>query len=301
MNLLFKTSQFIFGLLLCFSSLHVLAADSYDSATNTLTISSVAVGDTLYTNVKITVGTIVSLGSQTPTDSYDTYNSLNNQLSIPAVSVGTANYYNVVITVGNIVSVGGSCAGVTSCYAAIVAAASSSSNSSAKYYAPSPFITVLEQSYQAKSLVSASALTTRSRYMLSDSATAGTAGNFLSIGATYNATTGYTIDSSTLSSTSTLNNYLSKLVIAVSDSSGNFRLDSHLHPNNAIDADTSDNNKLKFRNNFGKASVTYGYVTFNFDSSNKLLQAKKRYKYSYDASTYAATYTEDTAFSAANY
>ena len=301
MNLLFKTNQFIFGLLLCFSSLHVLAADSYDSATNTLTISSVAVGDTLYTNVKITVGTIVSLGSQTPTDSYDTYNSLNNQLSIPAVSVGTANYYNVVITVGNILSVGGTCAGVTSCYAAIVAAASSSSNSSAKYYAPSPFITVLQQSYQAKSLVSASALTTRSRYMLSDSATAGTAGNFLSIGATYNATTGYTVDSSTLSSSSTLNNYLSKLVIAVSDSSGNFRLDSHLHPNNAIDADTSDSNKLKFRNNFGKASVTYGYVTFTYDSTQKLLQAKKRYKYSYNASTYAATYTEDTAFSAANY
>ena len=301
MNLLFKTSQFIFGLLLCFSSLTVLAADSYDSATNTLTISSVAVGDTLYTNVKITVGTIVSLGSQNPTDSYDTYNSLNNQLSIPAVSVGTANYYNVVITVGNIVSVGGSCAGVTSCYAAIVAAASSSSNSSAKYYAPSPFITVLQQSYQATSLVSASALTTRSRYMLSDSVTLGTAGNFLSIGATYNATTGYTVDSSSLSSTSTLNNYLSKLVIAVSDSSGNFRLDSHLHPNNAIDADTSDSNKLKFRNNFGKASITYGYVTFTYDSTQKLLQAKKRYKYSYNASTYAATYTEDTAFSAANY
>ncbi len=301
MNLLSKTSRFIFGLILCYGSLNVLAADSYDSATSTLSISSVAVGDTLYTNVKITVGTIVSLGSQIPTDSYDTYNSINNQLSIPAVNVGTTNYYNVVITVGQILSVGGSCAGVASCYAAIIAAASNSSNSSAKYYAPSPFISVLQQSYQAKSLVPASALTTRSRYMLSDSATTGTAGNFLSIGATYNATTGYTVDSSTLSSSSTLNNYLSKLVIAVSDSSGNFRLDSHLHPNNAIDADTSDSNKLKFRNNFGKASVTYGYVTFTYDSTQKLLQAKKRYKYSYNTSTYVATYTEDTAFSAANY
>ena len=125
--------------------------------------------------------------------------------------------------------------------------------------------------------------------MLSDSATAGTAGNFLSIGATYNATTGYTIDSSTLSSTSTLNNYLSKLVIAVSDSSGNFRLDSHLHPNNAIDADTSDSNKLKFRNNFGKATVTYGYVTFTYDNTNKLLQAKKRYKCSYNVSGLSTT------------
>ena len=147
-----KTCQFIVGFLFCFSSLNVLAADSYDAATNTLTISSVAVGDTLYTNVKITVGTIVSLGSQTPTDSYDTYNALNNQLTIPAVSVGTANYYNVVITVGNIISVGASCSGVTTCYAAIVAAANSSNSSSAKYYAPSPFISVLQQSYKATSL-----------------------------------------------------------------------------------------------------------------------------------------------------
>lgn len=296
-----KTYQWVLAIFLTFSSLNALAADSYDASTNTLTISSVAVGDTLYTNVKITVGAILSLGAQTPTESYDTYNALNNQLSIPAVSVGTTNYYNVVITVGNIVSVGGSCAGVATCYAAIVATASNSSSSSAKYYAPSPFVNVLQQTYQATSLVSASALTTRSRYMLSDSATAGTAGNFLTIGSTYSASTGYTIESSSLTSTSTLNNYLSKLIIAVSDSSGNFRLDSHLHPNNAIDADTSDSNKLKFRNNFGKASVTYGYVTFTFDSNNKLLQAKKRYKYSYNASTYAATYTEDTAFSAANY
>jgi hypothetical protein len=32
-----------------------------------------------------------------------------------------------------------------------------------------------------------------------------------------------------------------------------------------------------------------------------LLQAKKRYKYSYDATTYKATYTQDTAFAAADY
>ena len=296
-----KTYQLVLAIFLACSSLNTLAADSYDAATSTLTIPSVAVGDTLYTNVKITLGAVLSLGAQTPTESYDTYNALNNQLSIPAVSVGTSNYYNVIITVGNILSVGGSCAGVATCYAAIVAASNSSSGSNAKYYAPSPFVNVLQQSYQATSLVSASALTTRSRYMLSDSAAGGTTGNFLTIGSTYSASTGYTIESSTLTSASTLYSYLTKLVIAVSDSSGNFRLDSHLHPNNAIDADTSDNNKLKFRNNFGKASVTYGYVTFTFDSSNKLLQSKKRYKYSYDASTYAATYTEDTAFSAANY
>ena len=94
----------------------------------------------------------------------------------------------------------------------------------------------------------------------------------------------------------------------VADGSGYFRLESSLHPNNAIDFDAADGNKLKFRNNFGKAAALYGYVTFAYDSSTKLLQAKKRYKYAYTTAandkggtTHAVSYTEDTAFSAANY
>jgi hypothetical protein len=47
--------------------------------------------------------------------------------------------------------------------------------------------------------------------------------------------------------------------------------------------------------------VTYGYVTFSYDSQTNLVQAKKRYKYTYDKTSYAATYTEDTLFSAAGY
>ncbi|NBS96070.1 MAG: hypothetical protein EBT08_07965, partial [Betaproteobacteria bacterium] len=46
---------------------------------------------------------------------------------------------------------------------------------------------------------------------------------------------------------------------------------------------------------------TYGYIVFSYDSTTKLLQAKKRYKYSYDATTYKATYTQDTAFAAADF
>ena len=52
----------------------------------------------------------------------------------------------------------------------------------------------------------------------------------------------------------------------------------------------------------------YGYVTFAYDSTTKKWQAKKRYKYSYttvdtekNGTTHAGTYTEDTAFSAADY
>lgn len=86
-----------------------MAADSYEASTNVLTIPQVKVGDTLYSDVQISVGTIVSVGSNVTADTYDTYNALTNQLSIPVVTVGSATYYDVVITVGPILKVGTSC------------------------------------------------------------------------------------------------------------------------------------------------------------------------------------------------
>jgi hypothetical protein len=41
-------------------------ADSYDPVTNLLTINSIQVGNTLYSNVVVTVGSIISIGSATP-------------------------------------------------------------------------------------------------------------------------------------------------------------------------------------------------------------------------------------------
>ncbi len=86
-----------------------MAADSYEASTNVLTIPQVKVGDTLYSDVQIGVGTIVSVGSNVAADTYDTYNALANQLSIPVVRVGSATYYDVVITVGPILKVGTNC------------------------------------------------------------------------------------------------------------------------------------------------------------------------------------------------
>ena len=86
-----------------------MAADSYEASTNVLTIPQVKVGDTLYSDVQIGVGTIVSVGSNVAADTYDTYNALTNQLSIPVVRVGSATYYDVVITVGPILKVGTNC------------------------------------------------------------------------------------------------------------------------------------------------------------------------------------------------
>lgn len=87
----------------------VSAADTYDGSTNILSIPLVKVGDSLYQDVKITVGTIVSVGTGPSADTFDTYNASNGQLSIPLVSVGGTLYYDVVITVGTIFSVGPSC------------------------------------------------------------------------------------------------------------------------------------------------------------------------------------------------
>ena len=102
-----KKSVFILSLL--FATQLALAADSYEATTNVLTIPQVKVGDTLYSDVQITVGTIVSVGSNVTADTFDTYNAANNQLSIPVVTVGSATYYNVVITAGTILKVGDSC------------------------------------------------------------------------------------------------------------------------------------------------------------------------------------------------
>ena len=127
----------LLSLIVCFGPFKAWAADTYDSSTSILTISSVAVGDILYTNVKAIVKSVESVGTSSVTDSYDTYNTLKNQLTIPVVSVGSSVYYNVVVTVGKVLSVGGSCSGVSTCYSALT-----TSSTSNQYYAAATFTTV---------------------------------------------------------------------------------------------------------------------------------------------------------------
>lgn len=93
----------------------VTAEDKYELNTGVLTIPYVAVGGTIYQDVKVTLGLgdVISYSTISPvnSDSYDTYNSQNGRLTIPAVTVGSAHYYNVVaaIRVANIISVGPAC------------------------------------------------------------------------------------------------------------------------------------------------------------------------------------------------
>lgn len=88
-------------------SMNAFALDSYDPVKNELTIPKVQVGSTFYRDVKIKVGTIVSLDSVKATEIFDVYDASKNQLLIPSVAVGTSTYTNVVITVGDILEVGG--------------------------------------------------------------------------------------------------------------------------------------------------------------------------------------------------
>ena len=86
---------------------NVFAVDIYDPIKNELTIPKVQVGYILYKDVKIKVGTVVSLDSFKGTEIFDVYDAVKNQLIIPVVEVGAISYKNVVITVGAILEVGG--------------------------------------------------------------------------------------------------------------------------------------------------------------------------------------------------
>jgi endo-1,4-beta-xylanase len=112
----YRIIRWLISFPLAFIAANCWAIDSYNSANGVLTISKVAVGDVLYSNVSITLDKILAVGSQAVADSYDTFNPDNNQLSIPSVQVGTEKYYSVVITVGKVIGVGNSCTGVFSCY-----------------------------------------------------------------------------------------------------------------------------------------------------------------------------------------
>jgi hypothetical protein len=221
--------------------------------------------------------------------------SLGSSSPLTVTSLTNGATYNCTVTATN--SVG------TSASSASVSATPISGTVALSYATPANFATLVGKSYTPSlPLVAASSVTNRSRYMISDAATASSSANYMSIGSSYNdsTTAGYTITSGTLLSTSTYNNYLATTIQLVTASDGFFRLDSHLHPNQSIDVEASTGT-LKFRNNFGKTSATAnGYVTFAYDTNSHLLQAKNRYIYSYAAATaavpYAATYTLDSSF-----
>ncbi len=79
------------------------AADPYDGAV--LTVRRILVGNTIYSNVKVTVASIVNVAGGWPATSADSYDPLTGELSMPAVQFGSRVYANVVIKIGAIRSI----------------------------------------------------------------------------------------------------------------------------------------------------------------------------------------------------
>jgi hypothetical protein len=72
-----------------------------------LSIPSVSMGGATFSNMVVTLGSIVvAPNGTTPNASADSYDPATNRLSVPTVVVGANVYYNVVITVGSLLSVG---------------------------------------------------------------------------------------------------------------------------------------------------------------------------------------------------
>jgi hypothetical protein len=94
-------------ILLCLvGTAEAYGSDTYNSATNQLTIPSVIIGSATYSNMVVTVGGVVTVAGGTPSGIQDVYNPATNQLTIPSVLVGSTTYTNVTITVGSLISIG---------------------------------------------------------------------------------------------------------------------------------------------------------------------------------------------------
>ncbi len=84
------------------------ALDTYNPLNNQLSIPQVVLGQTVYTNVVITVGQVLAVSGGAPAQGFDVYDPATNQLKISDVTVDESQYTNVLVTVGQVISLGGS-------------------------------------------------------------------------------------------------------------------------------------------------------------------------------------------------
>jgi subtilisin family serine protease len=112
MRMLYRLLVSAFALL----TFNANATDTYNHLNNQLSIPAVILGDTVYRDVVITVGELLTVGgtssdpkySAKPSSSFDTYDPVTNRLTIPNVNAFGVIYHDVVITVGKVVAVGSS-------------------------------------------------------------------------------------------------------------------------------------------------------------------------------------------------
>lgn len=81
-------------------------ADTYDAATQQLSIPAVLAGNTKYTNVVVVVDSVVGIFGGAAKGSYDIYDGASNTLAIPSVVAGNTSYTNVLVKIKSISSPG---------------------------------------------------------------------------------------------------------------------------------------------------------------------------------------------------
>lgn len=100
--------------LFAFLTFNANATDTYNQLNNQLSIPAVILGDTVYRDVVITVGEVLTVGgtssdlkySAKPSSTFDSYDPVTNRLTIPNVNAFGVIYHDVVITVDKVVAVG---------------------------------------------------------------------------------------------------------------------------------------------------------------------------------------------------
>jgi hypothetical protein len=76
-------------------------------ASGDLTIPTITLGAVTYSNVVVTIGSLVSgPAGTTPNGSSVTYSAATGELTVPEVSLGSTVYYNVVVKPAALVSIG---------------------------------------------------------------------------------------------------------------------------------------------------------------------------------------------------
>jgi len=174
----------------------------------------------------------------------------------------------------------------------VKAAAAVAVSDATVYHLPSPFTQTMTKSLPGKTLTSLAVLCDRAKFLISTGSNAALSNDYFAINANFSAAT------SSLSA-QTYGSYLRGIFSAVADTADatQFSIESQLHSVYTLDYVPSQGNKLNFAINHAKTTGAPGYVTFIYNKTTKILQAKKRYVL--NTTTY--THSLDSSFAAANY
>ena len=196
-----------------------------------------------------------------------------------ALSIGGSGATNTSATTGTTVTT--------------IATVATTSNSPI-YYTPAPMSVILKRSLPGKTLSALSAVSNRTKFMIGDNSSGALAANYLTI----DSASSYAAPAAPLTA-QIFESYLKGIFNAAPDTTdtSQFRIDSVLHNIYSLDFESASSNKLVFKINWGFTTASTGFISFSYDNSTKLLQAKKRYS----LSTSMYTHSLDSSFSAANY